>query len=547
MSSLFVKNLYIFECTNKLAKKVEFKYGINIITSDSEKGNSVGKSSILRSIYHTLGADGEFNSEWASTSKTYLLEFEIDNNTYYIYRRDSLFKIFDKDFNRLYSTINRSELSWYLSNIFDFKVMLKNREDELEIAPPAYSYLLNYIDQDKMNGADFCSFKSLTQFPYFRSTLLYTHFGIYNDEYYKAQSDIVTLKSEIKRCESEKKLVNLLKEKLNAYLKGYNAPNNIEILNIELDENDNEYEKIITKLQKTKNLLINLRNTRLELKESIKEIEDLEKDWNQKLLDTDIDINEKIEKTMTLEELIIEKDEIDSEILRCDRKIESCEEDYKKILESLKRYENKLKLNESHVDDILKYKGYQNTRNELIIEFAELSNVVDRCKEKIKESKSIINSYNNKKSKIKKRYYELMKNSKEYFDIKEVHNDSFKSIDTKFRGEGGNLPASTVFWHVNLLKLKYEFNRDSIRFPLIIDSPNNREIEGNKKVLIFKYIFENNISDTQIIVSSLGFDKSKFKDVKFDNLIELNNEKYNLLNRHDYEENKHILKMIIEN
>lgn len=547
MNSLFIKNLYIFEYQTKLAKHVNFKDGINIITSDKEKGNSVGKSSILRSIYHALGADGRFGDEWKNNTKSYLVEIEINNIVYQIYRRDSLFKVFDKDFKKLFLTSNRQDLAVYLSDIFKIKVLLQNKQTkELEVSPPAYMYLLNYIDQDRMDGANFTAFNSLTQYSDYRSTLLYSHFGVFNDEYYKAQEDIQYLKSMIKKKESERALLNQMKDKISTYLNGYNAPSNFDILNIDLDENDTEYEQIITKMQKIKNRLIELRNIKLDLQLSIKDIIKIEKEWQENLFDNKSDIDIKLERMSTLEDLIIEKDELDNEIANCNRNIIKYENQYKDILDILKKYENKMKLNESNISNILKYKGYKNTRDELVSELGSIKEIVKQYKDNIEEKQNIINSYLSKKKEITPKYFELMKESRDYFGLKEIHESSMKSIKKQFKGDGGNLPASTIFWHINLLKLKDEFNPDALRFPLIIDSPNNRETEDDKKIKTFRYIFDNLANGTQLIISTLGFNKENFKDIEFNNIIELNNEKYSLLNKEDYEKNKHLLKVLIE-
>lgn len=83
-------------------------------------------------------------------------------------------------------TSNRIELSIFLSDLYDFKIELPNRMTEkLEITPPAYSYLLTYLDQDKMDGTNFNSFENLMQYKNYKENVLYGHFGIFNNEYYE--------------------------------------------------------------------------------------------------------------------------------------------------------------------------------------------------------------------------------------------------------------------------------------------------------------------------------------------------------------------------
>lgn len=53
MKMLF-KDLYIFSPSEKSARKISFKEGINIITSSKTDGTNRGKSVIMRSLYHAL-------------------------------------------------------------------------------------------------------------------------------------------------------------------------------------------------------------------------------------------------------------------------------------------------------------------------------------------------------------------------------------------------------------------------------------------------------------------------------------------------------------
>ena len=93
---------------------------------------------------------------------------------------------------------------------------------------------------------------------------------------------------------------------------------------------------------------------------------------------------------------------------------------------------------------------------------------------------------------------------------------------------------------MNLLKLKENFNKDVIKFPLVIDSPQNGELDDTNKSAVLNYIFDNLINEQQLIISVLGYNY-KENIMKADNIVYLDNEKYELLNTRDYQDNKHIL------
>lgn len=200
MNNLIIEKLYLFSTENKTAKVIDFSPNRNIITSSQVDGNNKGKSVILKSIYHTLGADCKFDSKWNEKEKTYIIQAKVNEQKIYFYRHDKLFKIMNDKDEKLFETINRMKLAEYLESIFDFAVRLPNKEDnKLEIVPPAYNYLLNYIDQDGMNCTNFSSFNNLTQYSNYKENVLYYHTGVFNEDYYnliKAIEDLTGKKEE---------------------------------------------------------------------------------------------------------------------------------------------------------------------------------------------------------------------------------------------------------------------------------------------------------------------------------------------------------------
>lgn len=84
MHKLVVNGLYLFSIKEKKAKYVSFADGINVITSSKDNGTKRGKSVIMKSIYHTLGADCIFEDKWNINDKVSILDFSVDTKEYYI-------------------------------------------------------------------------------------------------------------------------------------------------------------------------------------------------------------------------------------------------------------------------------------------------------------------------------------------------------------------------------------------------------------------------------------------------------------------------------
>lgn len=558
MSSLYINSLYIFEYKNKLAKKVDFSKGINVITSNKIKGNDVGKSILMKSIYHTLGADSIFDDKWESESKTYLIDINIDEEKYYIYRSGNLFKGYTENFIKIFSTTNREELAENLSKLYNFRVLLPNRQyEELEISPPVYSYLLNYVDQDHLNGPKFNSFKSLGQYSDYKEKVIFNHFGIFDEKYFNAVKSLEKLKKDKKNNEDDKLIVDNMLSRVRKYLNGMDAPTDMITLNIQLEDKRKEYYDIVVNLKKIKNNLIKIRNEKSELEINLSEIKDLETVEYRRLINKEQiicsnckhiieDLNSKIRLSSQLEDLIIIKDDLEKLLLEVDRKINKEELKYKALLDRLKEFDEAMNISTDGVSNVLRHRGYIETQENILKELNEIEAKLIDIQNNIDICNKTISKYNKSKKIANKLYEKYMIEAKDEFGLEEINNNRFKEIKLNFEARGSNKPISTIIWYFNLIKVKDELNKNAIKFPLVLDSPNNGELDDNKKTALFKYIFTNSISDTQLIVSTLGFNELDYEGIKIDNVIKLKNEKYHILNNEDFEENKDILKILLE-
>ena len=559
MSSLIINKLYIFSPQEKKSKVVEFKAGKNIITSSQKDGTKRGKSTLTKSIYYALGADCFFDDEWNITDKVYIVDFTVGNISYYIFRWDRLFKVFDRDnFKQLFKTNLRNELAAYLKKIFKFAVELPNKEtNNLEITPPVFNYILNYIDQDKMDVTNFNSFKGLSQYSDYKENVLYYHFDVYNEEYYNAVKNIEKLNARKKELQTKVSLNREMIYKIDRNTNNIDYSIDLDGLIVEMNESKAEYRRIIEVLNKTKKGLMKLRNEKEDLLIELKELEIFNKSCektvkklnkhkcphcNSEVKDK---LDEKIKVYNEIDDILYLKYEIENNILKIERKLELKENKYKAELVKLNEYESKLKINSKEINDIIKYKGFIEMKNSLYLEIEENNSEINTIDESIKNLNKIKKEYTAKKNFINSKYYELMKDDKKYFGLKEVKEDNFYNIKNVITAGGSNKPIITIMWYMNLLKIKNEFNSKAIKFPLILDSPNNVETDDDKKKTVFNYLFKEINSDTQLIISTLGFNKNDYKEFTFDNIIELKNDKYNMLSSEEYIRYKEFLNKFI--
>ena len=551
MSKLSFKTLYIFSSAEKKAKVISFSKGTNIITSSSVDGTKRGKSLITKCLYHTMGADSIFESIWEernNKTKTYILHFDIDDKEYYMYRCSSLFKLFDSKKNVLFKVVNRKELGEKLKSLFNFAVQLPKRDEEkLEITPPVYNYLLYFLDQDRILGTQFASFDSLGQYPDFKENVLYYHFGAFDEKYYELERQLEKNKEDIKENEKKQEISLGMYEKIVTSIRNVSYTKNLELLRKDVERTKDEYVAISNALSQVRTELINLRNEKSEILASLNALKLLDKD-NEKQIkslnnhvcpfcssELEDNVALRVTKYSTSEDIIILSNSMQIAIGDIERKIEKLESEYQKWLRNLKKYEDSLSQKHGEIDDVLAHKGFIEIRDEIIKELNDLREKREQLSEIEKKLEKEERAYAEIKNKINTRYYELMIQAKNQFNLAEIKDQTFEKITNAFKGGGSNKPIATVVWYITLLKLRKEFNPEAIDFPVVFDSPNNAETDLEKKGKLYRYIVENTPKENQLIVSGIGYENEKTFGVSFDKVIRLENEKYQLLCEEDFD------------
>ncbi|MBC2167165.1 hypothetical protein HCB26_11365 [Listeria booriae] len=560
MSNLVFNKLYLFSTSENKAKYIEFTEGKNIITTEDDViGNKKGKSTILKNLYYTMGAECYFEDKWDVKNKTSILEFSINDEAYIIFRQDRLFKIFDSEKKLLLKTLSRRDLSIFLEGILKFTVRLPKRNTEkLETAPPAYFYLLNYTDQDKMNGSSFESFSNLGQYPNFKLNTLYSHFGILDDRFYDVTKLVEQLKDKQVALNEECYLFRKMLEKIETDLvDGISFPTNFDVLQQEVDNTKNQYETIVHSLQLAKNRLIKQRNDNYAVKEELVNLRKMirKNNKNKKEINSHTcpkchsvisdNLELKINNLNREEDYLFLANELEKESLKVESNIKKEEENYRCLLDKLKIYEDKLELSSKEISSVLQHKGLMEVRDKLIMDIGFSQIQLEETAISLKEQNKILDGYNELKKQINEEYYDLMLKDKLHFNLEELDSNKFKKIDSVINAGGSNKPINTIVWYFNLLKVKNKFNSEAIHLPIVLDSPANAEMDKESKHTLLEYIFKEADKDSQLIVSTIGFSKSDFEGEIFENVIELSNSKYELLNLKDYEKYRDLYEFLV--
>lgn len=557
---MIFNTLYVFSPREKMAKTVSFSEGVNVVTSSQADGTDRGKTVLLRSLYHALGADAYFDSKWKAEPKIYILQFSIDDHVYFIFRSGNLFKLFNEQKERISSVIHASDLAAELEKITGFAMKLPNRnENTLEITPPVYNYLPFYIDQDHYDGSKFSSFENLGQYSNYKEAVLFSHFGVYDEIFFDLVKQKELVGSDINKLNDRMRVLHAVQEDIIAKIGTGAYSGNIDALKRELKQHQREYSEIVDKLNKCKAKLFELRDKSYELTRLIFEVNKSERtndveiqqlrkhrcpECNSIITDT---VRLKSKRFNFAEDIVIVRTEIETSLLDINQSIQTEEARYADLLTTMHLFEERVKMNSTEINDIVRYKGLCEIRDSVITERTEVQDNIDEKENTLKEIEKELKKYAVKKKKATGRYISILTQERTAFCIEEITIESIKKLSSVFIGSGSNKNISTIIWHMAIIQVRNEFNKDAIRFPFVIDSPNNVETDDEKKFKVIQYILDHASISPQMIISAIGFVPEDYSlDDKSINIIYLSNEKWHLLNEQDYHQNYNLLKELSE-
>ena len=547
----------IFDTLEEKAVSMKFMTGINIITSSEINGTDRGKSVLLRSLYHSLGADAFFDSKWNEKSKIYILFFMVDNLEYCIYRSQQFFKIF-KNFELIFSTSNRTELSEFLGDIFQYKIYLpKKNSDSLIIAPPAYSYLFNFLDQDYYVGTKFNSFNKLSQFSNFKLDVIYAHLGLYNQKYFNLVQEKENLESHIRDKKNRENEIEIMKRRTLDILEGFTCPETTKSLEDDLLIEIERYSKLLSKMNKTRNRLVSLRNQLEEQKINENQLSTYSSNQEnvlKKIVKTKIcpecsstlsdNINIMSRKYNLIENIIALKDNIKIQMQQTKKEIYTNEKLYFNLTVKLKEIDSKINTKQNEIKDFAKVKGLNILIDELNHDLVQNNIDIKECEFKLKPILKEIKNIRKRIKSIDEDYSILIDQLKNRFQLNELENNSYESMKNSFCASGSNKPLSTVIWYIVLNQIKRKYNQEGTFFPMVFDSPNNAEMDKNKKHALIEYILEESPIFKQLIISAIGFKSEEYNVNKNISINLLENDKYELLNKKEYKINLELLKLL---
>ncbi|QEY23062.1 hypothetical protein D0S48_18250 [Psychrobacillus sp. AK 1817] len=541
----------------KTSKTINFYEGINIITS---KDNQLGKSTIMKSLYYCLGSEMFFSDRLNLKTKMHFLELEIKGKPYLFLRHGKIIVV--KDRNGLHKFNSATELSHFLSEILELKVMLESKGKSYVIAPPVFTFLPYYIDQDYGWTPELKSFDNLNQFDKNkRKYYSYYHLSLLNEEFGEFQIQKKTLEIKIKELLLALQNATNLLEYINNTLTKFKKEIDLEFLRI-------EYENTLVKYKKYSFDLNNLRKNLIKINEEIYKIDNIINNLNESQKDHE-KVIKNIKKNLEVEcpncQSIFEvqaKDvfrinynisDLDSskiELIDLKEKVlekkQKVEKDYYSLNELLHKIENEKVKSEITFDEVLRFKGLEETQQKLTTEYLFNDAELKKEKKQLSRINKQLKSWNDSIDKANESYRDILEYNLHLFNTKENDLPSKIEIDHTISASGSGQVRVNLARIYSFLQLKENTSNSHIRLPLLIDSPKGGEQSVSNSELILSLITDKMELPNQIILATIDFDSFYRGDVKDFNLIVLDNPQYSLLNTQDYLSNEALIKQYFE-
>lgn len=547
MNEMYFKSILIADIKEKRACFQKFEKGFNVITSQE---NHVGKSSLLKSLYYAMGAEIDFDNIWDKTTKIYIVNICINNREYTIARFRKGYAIFEQNKLILLTKSASYELPKKYEELFSFAVYLPNRDSKkIELAPPVFTFLPYYIDQDRGWNGLYDSFSNLNQYKKNdRIKSLYYHLNIYNRETIElmAQKDRIKEKKEELKENEEKiriTLQALLEETQNLL-----PAESIDELERNLQIPKEKISILVSKLGNLRNKIQSLETTmdkhehQLEIIQEYKKIKiNAEVENEQKMLHKcpkcgymfDEEIYDIVRSNYNIYNETYMCQQIQLIINSISSELEEYKENYVQVMRELENQEKIYDDSQDSYEIYIRQRGLKDSVNRFNEQLDENVYQQRQCEKQIKEIEKNLRKLPNKKE-IEEIYIEKVTLDIIKLEAWNAAYDGKIKLLKPIKAQG-TLENKIILAQVaGLFQTMDALKSSTIRFPFVVDSPRAKEASYTSSKEILRLIFEMNMLP-QVILATMDYNNFE-EDMKCSAKVTVLTEKKKLLKSEIYEE-----------
>lgn len=540
MEPLIVNNLFIIDDNLKKAAFLQFEKGINVVTSDL---TSRGKSSALRAIAYSLGAEANYDSIFVPSNKYFQISFDYGRNTYKIIRFSRKFIVVKNNSIEEAFSGEIDRLSVFFEKEFGFSIYLTSREGKYEIAPPGYSLIPYFLDQDSSwKGKDTNPFKMAWQYVNDLNDIYFYHTGIIDAEYGRIKNDVLVKSDKSKalntKIEGLEKNICALKEYFETNkvsISKEDAELNLKILKRSLDN-------LLGKQHEIQDLIFEKENLISKYNIEIETMTKLKKDIDEGTNGSNRTICPNCGYEFSLEQFYYNKALIDDNVAFAEHMIESLEQETRplrdeldSVCEEINKTTNYYKNNEKDFETFLKLQSVSILLEKLEKEYLDICKQREQNTNSINEENTLLEKYEAKKTEAKSNFKDIYLENLKKLKITNVARNVIVPYQ-KVKISGNKYVRSTLAFFLSILELKRLQKFNNFNLPIIVDSPfegDPDEINKADVIEIIKDYYLKNRIGSQLFIG-LREAKKYFNEDESVHYIELKTDEDSLLDSETY-------------
>ncbi|ENI8054927.1 AAA family ATPase [Vibrio vulnificus] len=534
MKSIYFKSAHILSLRDKKGFFFEFSPNVNIISGE----NDTGKSSFIKSLYHTLGADVRLDKKWKSDNFISKVIIHVKNRDYAFIRHNKRISIFDltEGQRHLVTSNSRSDIAEIVRNIFDFNLELVVKKTAIQAqAQPASLYLPFYIDQDNGWGKVLDSFSNLAMYTDWQKNILHFHAGVKPKEYYKLQGEMNLIDLDLDEIFTTLKALEAAKKR-------FEASFGRVLFDVDVEYYEELLGRFLSKCQELHQGETEYRIKLIELLSHRDEIVSEIEECKRQLDDNDVDslspsagldakyavLANRDKLLQIIPELYEQKSVYDEKIVNIKEELRSAQKLSSELKAMLQEVKEKLTL-----QDIIKSqasKQVEFTFDEQIKELHEKIGQLNATKNTLTEK---ISEFTDKKrtQEINDKFKESLKYAQTELGIQDPVLGTILQYGNITKSETGSRgPRAILAYHYALLKTIEEKSTIPM-LPVVIDSPKQQDPDKNTTKKLFDLCIDGLSNKNQLIIGSVSFerDTDEFRTLTMTN-------KYSLLKPNLYDE-----------
>lgn len=499
---MIIDNIIIYDYINRKINQFSFDPQTNIFVS---KSNTVGKSSLMKSIYHCLGYSVKiWPQNWNTQNMMFQIKISNRERVHIVTRHKNLFYI---DGNQ--KVLTEKEYSIWLQDLLDIEIKIKDKKSKLLSDVYASEILMPfYIDQDKSwNG--YLYSKSSDSFARYSNpvkNVLDFYFQISNNILYDLELQKSALEAELSGTQKKIEALTLLGNEHAPFL----APVTADTITRNNDNIASQTTSYLGRINLLSNSVSSINNEIIEieskidqLSRDISELDKLKRSYESRISEIKyecIHCNSKLTVEQSLTRLKIRNNlyEIVNHINQNKQERTELEEKKRSILLTKENIINTISKTEEIVKETKKFNtietyikeqvnqkiasNYMFVEQKLINEQYEKTKSIKEFSKKIASVKRLSAQ---KKSGIKKRYNELINEYERHFkDFKldDIDFYSFKEV----KGSGIDANKKLLALYTLYSNLVNEFS--TVKIPFAMDSFIKNETASELKEQMFGFL-----------------------------------------------------------